>query len=193
MDNYLLHIFKLMFLAVVLVSVVGCDSDTKDIDKLFSYKTRPSESGGPIRILYSDSAKVLLKIESPYFEATDDKENRKITYPNSIKIEFSDKNNASQSWLTADKAVNDITGKKFIFTGNVKLFNKYGDKLEGPELIWDEKKEHLTTDKFIRIIQPSKGDTIFGYGFRANSNFTEFEIKRKLFGKITEDIFSDVE
>ncbi len=134
-----------------------------------------------------------MKIESPYFEATDDKENRKVTYPNSIKIEFSDKSNASQSWLTADKAVNDITGKKFIFSGNVKLFNKYGDKLEGPELIWDEKKEHLTTDKFIRIIQPSKGDTIFGYGFRANSNFTEFEIKRKLFGKITEDIFSDVE
>lgn len=178
---------------MALLLIVGCDSDTKDIDKLFSYKTRPSESGGAIRMLYSDSAKVLLKIESPYFEATDDKENKKITYPNSIKIEFNDKNNSSKSWLTADKAVNDITGKKFIFSGNVKLFNKYGDKLEGPELIWDEKKEHLTTDKFIRIIQPSKGDTIFGYGFRANSNFTEFEIKRKLFGKITEDIFSDVE
>ncbi len=143
-------------------------------------------------MIYSDSADVVLLLESPVF-ISKTKDNKKIIeYPNGIKISFLDSEDKPNSWLIADKAENLIKEKKFIVRENVKLYNTNNDKLETSELIWDEKKEILSTEKFVKITQPSKGDTLYGYGFVSNREFTEFEIKKKLFGKIVEDIFKDI-
>jgi hypothetical protein len=36
----------------------------------------------------------------------------------------------------------------------------------------------------VRITDPVKGDTTYGFGFKANQDFTHFEIKKKVQGKI---------
>jgi hypothetical protein len=41
----------------------------------------------------------------------------------------------------------------------------------------------------VRITQPEKGDTSYGYGFETNKNFTEFKIKKNFSAKMNvEDI-----
>jgi len=174
------------------IFIFSCTSSTKQIDKLFEKKQAPEEKGANIKMMYSDSADVVLLLESPVF-ITKNKGNKKtIEYPDGIKISFLNKKDEPTSWLIADKAVNLVKDKKFIVRDNVRLFNKNNDKLQTSELIWDEKKEILTTEKFVKITQPSKGDTLYGYGFVSNREFTEFEIKKRLFGKIVEDIFKDI-
>ncbi len=143
-------------------------------------------------MFYSDSADVVLLLESPVFISKTKDNNKIIEYPKGIKISFLDTKDKPKSWLIADKAENLVKDKKFIVRENVKLYNTNNDKLETSELIWDEKKEILSTEKFVKITQPSKGDTLYGYGFISNKEFTEFEIKKKLFGKIVEDIFKDI-
>ena len=172
--------------------LLGCSSDLKQIDKMFAEDSRPLEKGSNIRTIYSDSANLLLILESPLFVSKELEKEKILEYPNGIKISFLDHNNIAKSWLIADRAINKIKDKKFVANGNVKLFNKSNDKLESSELIWDEKNEILYTEKFVKITQPSKGDTLYGYGFVSNREFTEFEIKKKLFGKIIEDIFKDI-
>ncbi len=177
---------------LILLALFSCNKDTGQINKLFDKKTRPMEKAENIEMVYSDSAKVLFILDSPVLETKKIDNKRIIEYPKGIKISFLDQNKKANSWLTAGKAINNLKDKKFIVRDKVTFFNKDKDKLETSELIWDEKNEILYTNKFVKITRPVKGDTIYGYGFTSNKEFTEFEIKRKLSGKVVEDIFKDI-
>ena len=183
---------KITSLIIILLLLVSCNKSTKEIDELFKNKTIALEKADNIKLLYSDSAKILLILESPHMRTTEKSGKKIIEYPSGIKISFLDEKGVTSSWLEADRAVNKIKDKLFIASGNVKLYNDNNDKLETSELIWDEKKEILYTKKFIKITQPHKGDTIYGYGFESNKEFTEFEIKRRMSGKIADDILKDL-
>jgi LPS export ABC transporter protein LptC len=86
------------------------------------------------------------------------------------------------SWLEADYAIRKDKDKKFYVKENVVLYNKRNDKLETDELIWNEELEEIYTNKPVKITQPSIGDTSFGFGFKADQEFTRFEISRKFSG-----------
>jgi len=183
--------YKFLFVVLALFSV-GCTSNTKEIDVLFKEKIQPDQTGKNIKMIYSDSANVMLILESPVFVVKESNKGKNIIYPKGIKISFLDKSNTPKSWLIADRAINRVKEKKFIARGNVQLYNNQNEKLESSELVWDEKNEILSTEKFVKITQPAKGDTLYGYGFVSNREFTEFEIKHRLFGKIKEDLFKDI-
>ncbi|MBK9151325.1 MAG: LPS export ABC transporter periplasmic protein LptC [Saprospiraceae bacterium] len=81
-------------------------------------------------------------------------------------------------------AVRDELKKKIIAKGNVEFYNDKQEKLETPELIWDEQEKIIYTDKLVRITQAEKGDTTYGFGFRANQDLSRFEIRKKVQGKV---------
>ncbi len=177
---------------LILISLFSCSKNTDQINKLFEKHTRPPEKAENIKMIYSDSSQLLFILTAPVFETRKTGNKKYIEYPKGIKISFLDQNKQANSWITADKAKNYISDKKFVANENVKLFNSDNDKLETSELIWDEKEEILYTNKFVKVTRPAKGDTLYGYGFKSNKDFTEFEIKRKLSGKVVEDIFKDI-
>jgi len=177
---------------ILLFLFFSCDKNTKEIDKLFSNKTIPLEEANNIRLLYSDSAQLVMILQSPHMRTVQINGRKTIEYPRGIKVKFLDEEGKARSWLESRKAIHKIKDKIFIARDGVKLYNQNNDKLETSELIWDEKKEILYTRKFIKITQPQKGDTIYGYGFESNKEFTKFEIKRRMSGKIADDILKDL-
>ncbi|MCB0851771.1 MAG: LPS export ABC transporter periplasmic protein LptC, partial [Bacteroidetes bacterium] len=59
--------------------------------------------------------------------------------------------------------------------GSVVLINQKGEKLETEQLFWDEKKDSVFTNKFVRIETPDR--IITGQkGLRANTEFTAWTI-----------------
>lgn len=162
-----------------------------EVNKLFTIDNRPAEKGMNIKSFYSDSAVVYFTLEGKEMFSVRNQNENYIEYPKGVKLSFFDKNKKPVSWLVADNAVNDLNSRKFIVKGNVSLFNKTNDKLQTAELIWDEQAESLYSNKFIKITQPSRGDTLYGYGFKSNSAFTEFEIKKKFSGKVVEGMLND--
>lgn len=60
--------------------------------------------------------------------------------------------------------------------GNVHIQNQIGDKFDTELLFWDQAKEKIYSDKFIRIEQADK--ILTGYGFESNQQMTEYEISR---------------
>lgn len=163
-----------------------------EVDKLFTIQNRPDEKGLNVKSFYSDSAVVYFTLESKEMFTIRNQTENYIEYPDGVKISFLDRNRKATSWLIADKAVNDLNMRKFMVKGNVSLFNRNNDKLQTSELIWDEQNEKLFTNKFVKITQPSRGDTLYGYGFQSNSAFSEFEIKKKFSGKVIEDMMSEL-
>ena len=58
--------------------------------------------------------------------------------------------------------------------GNVHIQNQLGDKFDTELLFWDQSKERIYSDKYIKIEQEDK--ILTGYGFDSNQEMTEYEI-----------------
>lgn len=169
-------------LGIALVSLMGiaaCTTDIKDINNLVEQNKNLPDIGTNIEMLYSDSALVKVRILSPTMKRYTLDGQSIDEFTDGLKVEFLNENKRVTSWLEADYALRKDNEKKVYVERNVILYNKNNDKLETDELVWDEEAEEVYTSRPVKISQPSRGDTSFGYGFKADQEFTRFEIKRK--------------
>ncbi len=158
---------------------LACANDASELKSVLPGKDVKVEIAKDVIILYSDSAKVKVRITSPTLKRYELRGENFDEFPDGLLVEFLDDNKNVKSWLKADYAVRKDKDNKIYVQDNVNLYNKRNDQLLTDELIWDEQNEELYTSKPVKIAQPSIGDTSFGFGFRADQEFTRFEIQRK--------------
>lgn len=176
---------KILNAFLLILILASCTNKVEDIDELLAENLDAKvELGKNVRIIYSDSAVIKLVINAPVMERHMQYGNSKDVFPKGILLEFMDENKIVNSWLKAESAIREERTQKITAKGNVVFYNDKNEKLETPELIWDEKERIVYTEKLVRITQAEKGDTTYGFGFKANQNFTIFEIKKKVQGKI---------
>lgn len=167
------------FCIVLLCSyLIGCSNDIAEVDALTQSFDVNIENGRKIKMLYSDSAQLKVKITADSIVRYVEKANPRDEFPSGIYIEFLNPKGKVTSWLRADRAVRNERDDTFIARGNVRFYNKNKDKLLSTELVWNEAKSILHTDKYVTVIQGMKGDTTFGFGFTSNEDFNIFEIKK---------------
>jgi len=173
---------------------LSCTNDIKEINRLTATKNALSEVAKEVEILYSDSAKVKVRILSPTMKRYQVNGESYDEFPEGLLVEFLDDYKRVKSWLEADYAVRKDKEKKIYVEKNVVLYNKKNDKLETEALVWDEGIEEIYTSRAVKISQPTRGDTSYGHGFRADQEFTRFEIKNKFSAiKNVEDFTSDLD
>ncbi len=168
-----------ILLALSVLLIISCTNEVKDVSKVIPTKDALSEVATEVEILYSDSAIVKVKIVSPTMKRYKVNGSSYDEFPEGLLVEFLDEQKRVKSWLEADYAVRKDREKKIYVENNVVLYNKRNDKLETEALVWDEELEEIYTSRPVKISQPSRGDTSYGHGFRANQEFTRFEIKKK--------------
>ena len=174
-----------LFLMTIGLSLMSCSNEVEEINQLLAEDLQTNvERGKNIRIFYSDSASVKVIINAPVLERYNAYNDSKDVFPKGILIEFLNDQKVVDSWLKADNAVREARTSKVTAKGNVIFYNAKNEKLETPELIWDEKERIVYTEKIVRITQAEKGDTTYGFGFRANQDFSRIEIKKKVQGKM---------
>ncbi len=181
--------------AITLLLLAGCSNNIGDINTVVESAQKPdTEWGKNVRIIYSDSAMVRVVIHAPVMERSVDHGNSKDVFPKGILLEFLNDQKVVYSWLKAETAIREDRTQKIFARGNVIFYNNKNEKMETPELVWDEKDRKVYTDKLVRITQAEKGDTTYGFGFTANQEFTRFEIRKKVQGKINVgDFFKSIE
>ena len=59
---------------------------------------------------------------------------------------------------------------------SVVMYNAKGDALKTTGILWDETNQTLKTSKFVQLIQADSRDTIYGFGFEAEDDFSRFQI-----------------
>lgn len=170
---------------------VGCSTDINEVNALTDNEFLKKEEVKYVTILYSDSAQVKVRITADKMIRHLDKANPRDEFPEGIFVEFLSESGKPYSWLEADRATRYEKISEVIAQGNAKFFNKKKETLTSTELIWNESDQKLRTNKFVRITQPIKGDTSYGYGFEANEEFTLFEIKRKTSSVFNIDEFKE--
>ena len=142
--------------------------------KLITAKTKaPSETASNIDILYSDSAKVKVKVFAKKMDhyITDDPY---LEMPEGIKVEFYDDTMHITSHLTANYAIKHEKTNLIEARNNVIVVNEKGEQLNTERLLWDENTERIYSPDFVKITTPD--EVIYGNGFESNQTFTKYKI-----------------
>ncbi|HMQ08078.1 MAG TPA: hypothetical protein PKC30_12310 [Saprospiraceae bacterium] len=183
----------LFTVSILVMIALSCTTDIKDIDRLLESFTDDREIAKEVEILYSDSARVKARITAPTMVRHLSRTAPKEEFPNGMFVEFLDSLFQVESWLKSDYAIREVLQKRIITRRNVEMENENGERIMTGELIWDEQKEILYTEKFVKIIQPENQDTTMGFGFITNQAFTRFEIKRRGAASLNSSKFKESE
>jgi LPS export ABC transporter protein LptC len=163
--------------------IAACSNDLEKIHEISiqNQASFPIETIKDCEIIYSDSAKVRVLLNATLMNRYADEESY-IEFKNGLKVQFFDVNGKKESELNADYAIIDEEKDLMLAQHNVVVRNVDGDVLETEKLNWNQQKEEIFTDEFVKIT--TENEVIFGQGLVSNQNFSKYTI-RKIKGTIT--------
>lgn len=190
-----LSINKIKSIAVTSIAVLffyGCENDLEQV-KIVSTneeERKPMEIQKDIEYVYTDSARVTLRLLAPLAENYPQLEEPYLEFNEGIEVIFY-KNEVEDSRLSANYGINYPNKKMWVVKGNVVVYNQQGEELNTEHLVWDVPEERIYSDEFVKIT--SEGTVTTGEGFESNQDLTDYRIK-KVTGIINiEDDVQDVE
>lgn len=162
-----------VFLGIVMLC--SCKNDIDVINTFTEIHNLPTQLVRNLETIYTDSGKIQIKLLAPELKRFSNVEEPYIEFPARIKVVFFDKNQEPESRLTAKYAIYSETNKLWEARDSVIAINNLGDTLNTELLFWDEKKELIYTNKFVKIT--TENEVIWGEGLEANQEFTDWKIK----------------
>jgi hypothetical protein len=182
-------IFAKVSSAVLALAIISqsCTNEISDVDELTAKVNADRDIGENITIYYSDSARLRLILESPYMERLNNPSEPNEIFKGGVKLSFINSEKTEAGWLFCDELIRKPRQKIMIAKGNAMVINTDGEKLQSPEIIFEENTKKIHSEKFVRITRPLLGDTLYGIGFQTDDKFKELEIKRKVQGKLNTD------
>lgn len=157
-----------------LLLLSACGSDIKEIEHLVDEEQLSYEEALDVNMIYSDSAIVRVKVSGPRMLRHLDREEPRQEFLDGVVVTFYSPNQQTQSILTAKHAVRYDKKNEIHIRDSVVWKNYGGDRLETEELIWQERKERVYSNRIVKITKPD--EVIWGYSFEANQEFTEWTI-----------------
>lgn len=175
-SNCLIRLKKITNIAILLgvAMFVSCKSDLETIQALTHKDDSPIESGFDVEVIYSQNARIQMILKAPRMDRFPADKNY-IEMPEGISVIFYDSLMNITSTLTANYAINYLTDNLFEARNDVVVINEANEKLNTEQLIWDQKKGVIYSEKFVKIT--TADETLFGDGMDADERFTTWEIK----------------
>jgi LPS export ABC transporter protein LptC len=152
---------------------MSCENDIEKVKLLGQHEQSPVESAKNIKIIYSDSARVEVELTAPVMNHYTT-ESPYLEMPKGLKAIFYDESLNVKSRMTADYGIRYERDQKMEARKNVVVINEKGEQLNTEHLVWDERREKLLSDEFVKITR--KDEIIYGTGFEANQDFTKYKI-----------------
>ena len=88
--------------------------------------------------------------------------------------------------LTSRYGVATYNDRNMTARSNVRLVFNDGTVLTTESLTWDNRRQLLRTEEFVRIVKPN-GDTVTGYGLTMDRNAQKIVIKNRVKGQMRKD------
>ena len=130
-----------------------------------------------VTIWYSDSAKVKARIEGKVLRRFIDRVKPFDEFSEGVIVDFFDAEGRVESKMEANYAIRYDKDELIVARdpNGVVLSNVEGDTMISSEIIWDSGEDRIYTQRFVKIITPSR--IIWGQGFESNNDFSKGRIK----------------
>ena len=132
------------------------------------------ETAENVTIEYTDSGILKAIVESPEMIGVKNVRNPYIEMPKGIRAEFLDARGNIESYLLSEYGISYTEQKRMVVRRNVRVLNMKCEKLETEELVWDQQKGRIYTNKFVKITTPEQ--IITGEGMESDQTFSDWEI-----------------
>jgi LPS export ABC transporter protein LptC len=137
--------------------------------------TLPEISARDIEMLYSEKAKVQIKLVSPRMVSKEEEE-PVLYFPEGFTVYFYDSAMNLQSTITADLGISYEKKELMEAKHNVVVENiEKGEKLNTEELFWDRPKQLIYSDVFVKLTTGEQ--VVTGDGLTSKEPFDELIIK----------------
>jgi LPS export ABC transporter protein LptC len=159
----------------MLLMISACENDLNKIKEISAKQsTNPVDSTTGVDVIYSDSAKVKLRLMAPLMlHYQNDKQQAKSydKMPLGVKIMFFDTTRKESGNIVADSAI-QYSGQKIIeFHKNVVATNAQGETFKSDELIWDQVKKIMYSNKPVQVVMAG-GNIVNGLNFKSDEKLT---------------------
>lgn len=172
--NYKLYRYPFFMLLgiVVMAFVLQSCADQDEISEEEKAKNTLMGSFENIQRIYSEEGLLKIKIEAPLEYIY---QNQDLYYPKNFRISMYNPNGKITTTLTADSGRFEQINKLYHAYGHVEVINhEQEQKVNTPELHWNQFKREIYTEKEIAIKTPT--ETLYGVGMTSNEEFSKYKI-----------------
>ena len=153
----------------------GCENNIEQIKAFYTTENLPVLEATNFETLLTDSGQVRYFLKVPKLLQFQDEGRNYIEFPEGMELIKFDEHKRIISSITADYAKQFIAEDKWEAKNNVVATNAQGDTLKTEHLIWEEKKEIIYTEEFVKIIRTDQ--IITGIGFTSDQKLQNWKIK----------------
>ena len=166
---------KSIFFYIFFILLLSCDNDKKIIENFINPQSLPLEEMKNATILYTENGDIIVKIISDKMTRIKNPEDI-IKFSNGVIVDFYTDTSDKKSVLTCENATVNNKSQIMIATDNVILVSSEKKELMTEELIWDQNKNLIYTEREVKIT--TDDEVIYGEGFSSTPDFMEYEIKK---------------
>ncbi|HOO98365.1 MAG TPA: LPS export ABC transporter periplasmic protein LptC [Bacteroidales bacterium] len=124
---------------------------------------------------FTDSGKLQLRMEAPVMRSFDKVDEPYLEFVEGVYVVFFEGKEDSIGYATAKYARYNDKKKLWELRDSVVLVNGSNDRLETEQLFWDQDKDQIYTERFVKIINDDQ--TIMGTGFESDIRLTRRRIR----------------
>ena len=173
---YLKSIIIPVFTGIIML-LISCEHNSiEKINEITSELNVPSVSVTNTEIIYSKNAKIEARITSKQINRYINVEEPYMEFPEGLYVEFFDSTQNMTSYIRANYCIYDETEKLWTAENDVEAVSDKGDTLNTEYLIWDEQKQKIYSDRYVRIT--NQDGIIHGKGFEADQDLSNWKIKK---------------
>jgi LPS export ABC transporter protein LptC len=171
----------ILFSIIILIAglVISCENKIPTIPKS-DLLTLPTTTAKDFKITLYDSGLIQLNLSAPLLEKYDNTEPPFSEFKSGIKVLLYDGKETYQAKVTA-KYAKCTDNNLWELRDSVIVINEKDERLETEVLYWDQEKDKIYTDRFVKIT--SEDQVTNGIGFESDTHLN----RRRIF-KVTATI-----
>jgi LPS export ABC transporter protein LptC len=166
-------------MAVIIMTALlfSCKNDMEKIRSLEVVDTIPDMTARDVEMLYSERGYVHIKLTGPLMVRKTIDEEPVMEFPQGFVVSFYDTSFQVKSRISGDYGISFEKKKLMETRHNVVVENlETGEKLYTEQLFWDQVKETIYTEKFVRITRGEQ-EAITADGLVSDQEFETMEFK----------------
>jgi LPS export ABC transporter protein LptC len=171
--------FRIPFMVTLVVIVTGivlsCENKINLIPKS-DLLSLPSVKVRDFKTIFTDSGRLQLVMTSPLMEQFDNTDSPYSEFRSGIKVFFHDGHKKPVASATAKYAKFNKSSNLWELKDSVVVVNENNDKLETEVLYWNQTKDLIYTDRFVKIT--NEDQIMQGYGFESDLHLQHRKIKK---------------
>jgi len=168
---------KLRGYIVILLTILllSCENKNETLPPL-DLLSLPSQSVKDFKTIYSDSGKTELIMTSPMMEQYDNSGEPYFEFRLGIHVEVFDGSSKPSGTVTSKYAKYTKADNVWELKDSVVVINEKSDKLETEVLFWDQTKDLIYSDRFVRFT--NEDQIVMGTGFESDPQLKKRKIRK---------------